>query len=444
MLNTRDKFKIMTLKHYLSTVLALLIFTLGESQINTIQINATTQHSGGFMRIEYANGGTVLRKPLIVIEGFDAGNILKPELQYGLSSIEDFIIDVKNDDAVVNGVLVQSPLHKLLDGNLQEYDIVYVDYANGTDWIQRNVSLVEDVIQRVNTMKLNAGSNQPNVVLGISMGGLCARYALRDMENNGQDHQTRLYISWDSPHQGANVPEGYQRLVRHVRDLYISTAASTGGVANLFVPAFTNVNPRKLLNIADEPASKQMLINRVGTLNTIDNSTHDSWQTELKNLGYPQGFAGGFPFRRIAVSNGSECAKPQDFNPGDNLLSLQGNASNLGLLSEVVSSITLPTVGTILNQPMIVLLGPLPGRNKFNLDFAVNSKAFNTGNQVYKGKITYQKNILGIIPVMVVLTNRSFNANASTLPYDYYPGGNINIGDHGFNFQSSTAPNWVG
>src|SRR5690606_13123572 len=73
------------------------------------------------------------------------------------------------------------------------------------------------------------GVVQPNVVLGQSMGGVIARWALRDMEDKGQNHQTRLFISYDAPHQGANVPQGYQHLARHARDLYIKT----GGTAIL-------------------------------------------------------------------------------------------------------------------------------------------------------------------------------------------------------------------
>lgn len=110
----------------------------------------------------------------------------------------------------------------LLGTGTNDYDIIYVDWKIGTDYIQRNALLLEEIIRWVNNNKEPLGGIiQPNVIIGQSMGGLIARWALRDMENKGQNHQTRLFISYDSLHQGANVPLGYQYLARHARNLYV-------------------------------------------------------------------------------------------------------------------------------------------------------------------------------------------------------------------------------
>jgi hypothetical protein len=42
------------------------------------------------------------------------------------------------------------------------------------------------------------------------MGGLISRYALNYMEDQNMSHETRLWISFDAPHHGANVPIGFQ------------------------------------------------------------------------------------------------------------------------------------------------------------------------------------------------------------------------------------------
>jgi hypothetical protein len=192
--------------------------------------------------------------------------------------------------------------------------------------LQRNAYLLETIIKWVNDNKQPvSGVYIPNVVLGQSMGGVIARYALKDMENTSLDHKTRLYISDDAPHQGANVPQGYQHLARHARSLYIKSGI-TAGTIELIQLIRGGVSPLLALSIADQPASKQMLINFVNGSNTIDNTVHNTWETELKNLGYPQGFT-GTPFKFVAISNGSECANPQAFNAGANLLTFTGKGN---------------------------------------------------------------------------------------------------------------------
>ena len=264
----------------------------------------------GYASIHYANADHILRKPLIVAEGYDPGNITKPEEKYGENTYEQFINDATNDPG--------SQLIGLLSGSTQQYDIIYVDWKNGVDYLQRNAYLLETIIQWVNANKQPLNDLiQPNVVLGQSMGGVIARYALKDMENTGLNHNTRLYISDDAPHQGANVPEGYQHLARHARGLYIRAGVSTI-IVEIIQLIRGRFSPIAALSLADQPASKQMLINFVNGNNTIDNSVHNSWQTELKNIGYPNGFT-GTPFKKVAVSNGSECANTQAFSAGANL-----------------------------------------------------------------------------------------------------------------------------
>jgi hypothetical protein len=381
--------------------------------------------ASGYITIDYANSDKKLRKPLIVAEGFDPGHIFKPEQQQGIMSINNFITDATDD--------IGGKLMGLLSGSTQQYDIVYVDWKNGTDYIQRNALLLETVIKIVNQRKADALSTEPNVVLGQSMGGVIARYALKDMENKGEHHQVRLFISHDAPQQGANVPEGYQHLGRHARDLYVKT----GQTALLIEGAqlLTNgMSPYRALSLADEPASKQMLINYVNGTNTIDNSFHNSWETELQNLGYPQG-DGVTPFRKVVVSNGSECGTPQAFSAGDNLLTIQGKA-NTRFLGDIAGTVVFPIIGSALGQPAL-LLGTLNGRNDFVFDVSVNAQADGVSNQVYKGKITYTKKVLWLIPITVTITNRSYNSNASTLPYDNFPGGYYDLREANLDLSNS-------
>lgn len=204
----------------------------------------------GLVTIELAPGHTELTKPLIVIEGFDPDNSF---------NYDDFIDEITpggiNVDLDPNPGVFYSLNQAIED---EDYDLVFVNFANGTDHIQRNAYMVKKVIDSVNNNKVGS---EKNVVLGMSMGGLVARYALRDMELNSEVHDTKLYISHDAPHQGANIPLAYQAMVRHLVGEEVS------------LPVFLSLFDITILDLADQfpdlqdglallqtPAAQQMLI----------------------------------------------------------------------------------------------------------------------------------------------------------------------------------------
>ena len=149
----------------------------------------------------------------------------------------------------------------------------------------------------------------PNTIIGQSMGGLVARYALADIDQNQNfNHDTNLYISHDAPHLGANTPIALQHFNRHVKRIYQSMPLAYN-FAEVILPlafdaaaVFTNqldddfgtnlnldqyVSPAQYLGVSDFPASRQMLYNWVAPNYTIFNGIHDAWQQELVGIGYP-------------------------------------------------------------------------------------------------------------------------------------------------------------
>ncbi|HRM47182.1 MAG TPA: hypothetical protein PLD64_12275, partial [Flavobacterium sp.] len=153
-------------------------------------ITATLAYNGGFSSakvvIDYASSDRKIRRPLIVVEGFDQGALTNPEEEFGITSYEDFKRIVGNSQSLELETLLKD--QKDIYGNIikyKDYDIIWVDWNNGTDYIQKNAYVLEEVIKWVNAEKLANGSSQSNIVLGASMGGLIARYALKDMEDRG-------------------------------------------------------------------------------------------------------------------------------------------------------------------------------------------------------------------------------------------------------------------
>jgi len=248
------------------------------------------------------------------------------------------------------------------------------------------------------------------------------------MENRSLNHQTRLYISWDAPHQGANVPVAYQHANRHAYNLYLQSAIPylLGGTSTFRIV-------RNALTLIDQPAPRQMLMNRVLDNGQLDNSWHTTWQQELRNLGYPQ------LSRNVAVSNGSECGIGQGFQPGATLFYFNGKA-NTRILTDMIGSLGgMFMLGNLTGQPAFYL-DILPGRNEFFFDFQCNAQPEGVTQQIYKGKITYRKVILWLVNVSTTITDRTRNSDLSVLPIDGTPGG---MYDTELNLQSSSFQNWA-
>ena len=151
----------------------------------------------------------------------------------------------------------------------------------------------------------------------MSMGGLVARYALRHMEIDNDpttNHDTKLYISHDAPHQGANVPLAFQALVRHLvgEDISIPVLFS---LIDINIVDLADLAPEleEGLSLLQTPAAKQMLIYQLQGLGnnvSINNATlQSSFLTEYSSMGYPQQNG----IRNIAIANGSECGTPLGF-----------------------------------------------------------------------------------------------------------------------------------
>jgi hypothetical protein len=143
--------------------------------------------STGYAFVIYGAGHTQLTNPLILAEGFPGGYQLPT-----LWSIFD-------EQGLATNLLAKG------------YDLVLVGFDDGTNYLEANAGVVIAAIQQA----ISQTSSSTNLVVGgASMGGLIARYALAYMEKNNLPHQTTHYVSYDTPHLGANVPMGVQYFVQ--------------------------------------------------------------------------------------------------------------------------------------------------------------------------------------------------------------------------------------
>lgn len=270
----------------------------GESDITSINSSITYQgfdetsaHAGtGEYKIYYDNIDGVFDKPIIITDGFDPNDSRTIDLMYSLldygepvQNLADALRDEGFDIVVLN-----FPTYTSSTDNSTEIN-------GGADFIQRNAFTLTELIETVNALK---EGNEQNVVIGPSMGGLVAQYALRYMEQNSMEHDTRLFISFDTPHLGANVPMGIQYMFN-----YMYNGDPAIAEAENLVNGFLN-----------SAAAKQMLIDHyLGHLQSgsdVDQDPtitlpvgapnfRDAFQTEINTMGMPQ------DSRNVAIVNGS-------------------------------------------------------------------------------------------------------------------------------------------
>lgn len=117
--------------------------------------------------------------------------------------------DIKPDSAT-GSIIPSSLVDKLSSAGV---DVLLFDYleADVRDFHVASKSLaLQAAISDIESIRGNPGDDI--IMFGFSLGGIIARHALLAMENDPAlpTHNISTFISWDSPHLGANVPISLQ------------------------------------------------------------------------------------------------------------------------------------------------------------------------------------------------------------------------------------------
>ncbi|MDD3740908.1 MAG: T9SS type A sorting domain-containing protein [Bacteroidales bacterium] len=295
---------------YLS-IIAIFIFVNGISQSIppvdscALYVNGKTHYYGvwpGCKSTYTSCNNGCLYKPVILLNGFDPDShrcLYYPDddclTEDGLT-FERCIYCVANEHGMAESLRSAG------------YDIIILDFAD-LDVIRKQADVLQALIVDLK-QKMQACNNQHEfVVIGPSSGGLVARYALAEMEEDDINHNTRLYISFDAPHRGANVPLSLQALVRN-----LNNTLNAGNWIEFI---------GSLYSIIMENATQELLvyhINKINVLSANSSDTFDEFYTSLNNLnqtGYP------LKSRNVAISNGSSVSTNQGFAAGDKLYKLK-------------------------------------------------------------------------------------------------------------------------
>ena len=284
---------------------------------------------------------SVLDKPIIIIDGFDPFDTRNVDAVYALLDYTDTnnltqnLGDKVRTEEGFDVIILNLPQYLLLSDGVSLMNTDQVTDTNGdmvidendypagstlvdggSDFIERNAMTLVTLLQTINTQKTG---DEQNVIIGPSMGGLISRYALNYMENQGLTHDTRLWLSFDAPHLGANVPIGFQHLFN-----YLAFGLDT------WVGDFSIDTLEPIVNgMLKSSAARQMLVdhfeahlanNEIAEFNSgITLPTPHPYFTAFYNR-IDSMTADGFPqqTRRVSMINGSGQGNPyQDKNGSD-------------------------------------------------------------------------------------------------------------------------------
>ena len=248
-----------------------------------------------------------IQKPLVIVEGIDFGYKDHWTGCYGGKCGSTGLIDLMNGyilnpyesklkDRIEPWAAIEKAPKFISELRNRGYDVFYIDFHNGADYMENNAQLVVKFIQLLNERKC---SDEELVVVGTSMGGVLAKYALSYMEKHNMPHCVRTYLSFDAPHQGANIPYGLQTFMQ-----YFSGK----------LPTIKENFKRRLDRAATRQLLKMHILSEFKTNQHKDRNEFLDKQNQLGN--YPK------LSRNIALTNGSVDASFQNFNPGDLLLTL--------------------------------------------------------------------------------------------------------------------------
>ena len=280
-----------------------------------------------FYRTNSGNQQARLHKPIVIIDGFDPGD--RRQIQDSdphpwatdneHRSIEEMMHYI---DAQGNRIDLIPLLRNL------GYDVVVVNHPThwhngiqidgGADYIERNalthVQLYQRLLQRLD----QNNSSESLVIVGPSMGGQISRYALAYMEKHGIEHRTRLWVSVDSPHLGANIPMGVQSLLHLMYDITGSVAAGDFIQGQLNSAAARQQLIEQYVNSSNQELGQSWLDGRSMSQGFNQDRGRPIYINYYNNL-FNNGLAGsqGYPTqsRNIALVNGSLIGRPSFMNP---------------------------------------------------------------------------------------------------------------------------------
>lgn len=231
-----------------------------------------------------------LRNPVIVLDGFDPLDKRKiPRIASDFAPLAPALQAPGRERDVV---ILNFPKSRRPITNPRQ--TVYGDVDGGADYIERNALVLVELLSRLKPMM--ADPTQKITIIGPSMGGMISRYALALMEKNYANpansatynnpywkHNVDTWISFDAPHQGANIPLGDQYFLKYFMDMSETAETSAGRLNSI--------------------AARQMLVSH--NLPGTEQNYHVPFMRNMNTNGLPGSYGYPTQVRRVSLANGA-------------------------------------------------------------------------------------------------------------------------------------------
>ncbi|MFE7930777.1 esterase/lipase family protein [Streptomyces sp. NPDC057456] len=239
---------------------------------------------------------TAVRRPVILADGFAMGPSNGAALYDGLEDGDYPFISTLRE----NG-----------------FDVILLGFNERSASILDNADVAIECIRR--TVADREGDARLTVG-GFSMGGMVTRYALAKMETQEEDHETSVYLSYDTPHLGAWLPLGVQAYAHFVKKHW--------GETNPLLSLYSD--------LVNSPAARQMLRWHVetGTDVTLDVAAgQDRKRTDFLEALHRVGDWPRRP-RLLGVANGTGTGVGNSIPADDIAMSAPGPKANAHLRTQ--------------------------------------------------------------------------------------------------------------
>ncbi|MBN1182092.1 MAG: hypothetical protein JXB49_07385 [Bacteroidales bacterium] len=256
-----------------------------------------------------------VKKPIIICEGYDIFHTEDPQTIYNKYINRD---GLSGEDLRGLG-----------------YDIITFNLGAPEAAIQPNAIAFAQFITFINEQKSNL---EENVVMGVSLGGIICRYALNYLENNNIPHNTNLFISFDSPHKGANAPLCVQALLQDIAVL--GFAAACFGEERL-LKLYASYMAKGTLQLMNDHAS--YITDGVSGPDEFHTSFYNELNSMTNALGFPKNC------KKIAISDGSYNGKLQ--KGVNNSVSYSGNSAIIFYVGTSISGIPVGLPFQLITSP---------------------------------------------------------------------------------------------
>ncbi|TGE17839.1 T9SS type A sorting domain-containing protein [Hymenobacter elongatus] len=353
-----------------------------------------------------ATGSYQLRNPIIFIDGFDAND--GRQLYYNTPESHSIYNDLREqgildlfDRQERDLIILNFPKSRRpkVGGGWTDFDV-----DGGTDYIERNALVL---VQLLNDLKPRlAGPADKFTIIGPSMAGLISRYALARMEQEQLaattpadqaywDHRTALWVSLDSPHQGANIPLADQEFLRYYQGL-------------------SDVAEQTLNESINSPASRQMLVHHYLAGSELPAGApgfRNQFMLALRDNGLSNSFGYPVNLRRVALANGRlDGIQRPDITPCGTALQLDIFLRHRAQKRR--------------RRTYFLWINTTNSFSSATLNFTPGQ---NTRCQVFEGKISpLVLGGTGYSGQSIPLRRRTFVFNGSAGSYDLAPGGSYN------------------